>query len=124
MPLRASCHDLLVIPMAFESQRVLHEHWGEIYHLFARHWVRLNNRSKREGSALVRIVESTLWTANISLTIQRAQHTMFVRMLQNQSLLRHGDVPHSIRPFEEGVVELADACLPDMERGCVSLTPP
>ena len=118
IPLRASCHDLLVIPMAFESHGVLHEHWGEIYHLFARHWVRLNNRSKREGAALVR-----MWTANISLTIQRAQHTLFARMLQNQSLLRHGDVPHSIRPLEEGVVELADACLPDMERGCVSLTP-
>ena len=72
--LRASVHDLCVIPMAFESQGVLHENWEEIYHLFVRHWVQTHradvdeSQRKREASALVR-----MWTAHTSLTIQRAQ---------------------------------------------------
>ena len=39
LQLRASVHDLCVIPIAFESQGILHKNWEEIYHLFARHWV-------------------------------------------------------------------------------------
>ena len=110
--LRASCHDLTVIPMPFESQGVLHEHWAEIYHLFARHWVQHNNRTKREASALVRI-----WTAQTSLTIQRAQYSLYQRMLQNLMVARNDDIPHSLRQPDEGVVALASACLPVLERG-------
>jgi len=112
--LRASCHDLTVIPMPFESQGVLHEHWAEIYHLFARHWVQHNNRTKREASALVRI-----WTAHTSLTIQRAQYSLYQRMLQNLTVARTDDIPHSLRPPDEGVEALASACLPVLERGGV-----
>jgi hypothetical protein len=114
--LRASCHDLTVIPMAFESQGVLHEHWAETYHLFARHWAQHNNRSKREASALVR-----MWAARTSLTIQRVQYSLFQRMLQNLTVSRHDEIPHSIRQPDEGVVALASACLPELERGSASL---
>ena len=102
--------------MPLESQGVSHEHWAETYHLFARHWVPVqhNNRTKREASAPVRI-----WTVHTSLTIQRAQYSLYQRMLQNLTVARTDDIPYSLRQPDEGVVALASACLPVLERGCV-----
>ena len=74
--LRASVHDLCVIPMAFESQGVLHENWEEIYHLFVRHWVQTHradvdeSQRKREASALV-----LMWTAHTPLSPSSAHNT-------------------------------------------------
>ena len=116
--LRASVHDLCVIPMAFESQGVLHENWEEIYHLFARHWVQTHradvdeSQRKREASALVR-----MWTAHTSLTIQRAQYMLYNRMLQYIALPISEEPPHATRTPDEDVEHLARACLPFVESG-------
>ena len=122
--LRASVHDLCVIPMAFESQGVLHENWEEIYHLFARHWVQTHradvdeSQRKREASALVR-----MWTAHTSLTIQRAQYMLYNRMLQYIALPISEEPPHAIRAPDEGVENLVRACLPFVESGMFEFFP-
>ena len=38
-------------------------------------------------------------------------------MLQNLMVARNDDIPHSLRQPDEGVVALASACLPVLERG-------
>ena len=41
-------------------------------------------------------------------------------MLQNLTVARNDDdITHSLRQPDEGVVALASACLPVLERGCV-----
>ena len=40
-------------------------------------------------------------------------------MLQNLTVARTDDIPHSLRQPDEGVVALASACLPVLERGGV-----
>ena len=110
--------------MAFESQGVLHENWEEIYHLFARHWVQTHradvdeSQREREASTLLR-----MWTAHTSLTIQRAQYMLYNRMLQYIALPISEEPPHAIRAPDEGVENLARACLPFVESGMIEFFP-
>ena len=60
-----------------------------------------------------------VWLAHTSLTIQRAQYSLYQRMLQNLTVSRHDDISYSTRQPDEGVVALASACLPVLERGGV-----
>ena len=114
--LRASAHDLCVMPMAFESQGVLHENWEEIYHLFARHWVQ-TYRADVDESQRKREASARMWTAHTSFAIQRAQYMLYNRMLQYIALPISEEPPHAIRAPDEGVVDLVRACLPFVEKG-------
>ena len=62
-----------------------------------------------------------MWAAHTSLTIQRAQATLFapqnVRMLQNLTVSRHDEIPYSLPQPDEGVVALASACFPELGEG-------
>ena len=100
------------------NPRVLHENWEEIYHLFATHWVQTcreevdESHCGREALVLVRI-----WVAHTPLAIQFAKYMLYTRMLQYISTPISEVLPHSIRATDEGVVDLARACISPLEIG-------
>jgi hypothetical protein len=67
--LKAASSDLVVMPMAFESQGCLHPNWRIMYKTWAKRWGAFEaGRDERAQAGLVRG-----WVARTSVAIQRAQ---------------------------------------------------
>ena len=85
---------LVVVPMAFDSQGGLHPNWRIMYEHFAERWASFGEgRNKAAQGMLV-----AGWIARASVAIQRAQFRLVSRMReQARSAYLEGDVPHEWR---------------------------
>jgi hypothetical protein len=85
-------HTLVVVPLAFDSQGVLHPNWKLTYEEWAERWMSVGQgREGGDGSALVR-----RWMCVASTTIQRSQHRMTLALIEASA--RAG--PHRLVPCE------------------------
>jgi hypothetical protein len=103
--------DLLVIPMAFETQGALHPNWRVTYESWARRWAALGEgRTRAHEGMLVRS-----WIANASVAIQRAQFRLVHRMRANAKSHAHGGVPHDWRTPDVDDVDAQHVAWPSLE---------
>ena len=92
--INANDKELLVVPMAFDSQGGLHPNWRITYNMWAERWASLGEgRDKAAQAALVRG-----WVARTSVAIQRGQCRL-VRATREGAveLHYHGAEPHAHR---------------------------
>ena len=103
--------ELLVIPMAFETQGALHPNWRVTYEGWARRWATLGEgRTRAHEGMLVRS-----WIANASVAIQRAQFQLMHRMRAKAKAHAHGGMPHVWRTPDIDDVDAQRVVWPSLE---------
>ena len=103
--------ELVVIPMAFESQGAMHPNWRATYESWAHRWATLGEgRSRRDEGALVRC-----WVAQASMAIQRAQYFLVRRMRELAESCAHGGQPHAWRSPDIDDVDAQRVHCPPLE---------
>jgi hypothetical protein len=106
--------ELLIIPLAFETQGALHPNWRVTYESWARRWATMGEgRTRARQGMLVRG-----WIANASVAIQRAQFHLVYRMRANAKAYAHGAMPHDWRTPDADDVDAQCVAWPSLE-GCV-----
>jgi hypothetical protein len=103
--------DLLVIPMAFESQGGLHPNWRVTYKQWAQRWgeQEVDRPPWRQGL----MVRS--WIARTSLVVQREQYKMVARLLGRAHRKAVGEEPRAHRPPRTDDFDCVLAALPPLE---------
>ena len=81
--------DLVVIPMAFESQGGLHPNWRTTYLEWAKLWA---SKSEAERPRWRQFLMVQSWIARTSLVIQREQYLLTDHMITCGSRRTHGNV--------------------------------
>ena len=110
--LRVAAKDLVIIPMAFDTQGGLHSNWRKTFEGWAERWASQGEgRTKALQGAVVRS-----WVAMASMEIQRAQFFLTEQVRKSVEDHVHGGIPHAWRPLgaEDFGSELV-AC-PPLER--------
>ena len=103
--------DLLVIPMAFESQGGLHPNWRVTYEQWADRWAGLaEDRPRWRQGMMVRC-----WMARTSLVVQREQFRAVTRMLGRATLALHGQEPRAHRSMCTDAFDFVQNAMPPME---------
>ena len=104
--------DLVVIPMAFESQGGLHSNWRTTYLEWAKLW---GSRSVAERPRWRQSLMVLSWIARTSLVIQREQYTLVHYMVTCANRRSHGDVRHAHRAPASDDFDNALAAMPPLE---------
>jgi len=103
--------DLLVIPMAFESQGGMHPNWRVTYEQWADRWAGLaEDRPRWRQGLMVRY-----WMARTCLVIQREQFRAVTRMVGRATLVLHGQEPRAHRPMCTDAFDCVQNAMPPME---------
>ena len=104
--------DLVVIPMAFESQGGLHPNWRTTYLEWAKTWA---SRSEAERPRWRQFLMVQSWIARTSLVIQREQYLLIDHMITCGSRRTHGNVRHAHRAPASDDFDNALAAMPPWE---------
>ena len=104
--------DLVVIPMAFESQGGLHSNWRTTYLEWAKLW---GSRSVAERPRWRQSLMVLSWIARTSLVIQREQYTLVHYMVTCANRRSHGDVRHAHRAPASDDFDNALVAMPPLE---------
>ena len=103
--------DLLVIPMAFESQGGLHPNWQVTYVQWARRWgEQAEDRPRWRQGLVVRA-----WIARTSLVIQREQCRSVARMVDRAARKTHCEIPRKHSPLRTDDHDCAQVAQPPLE---------
>jgi len=93
--LKGAGKELMVIPMAFDTQGGLHSNWRTTFVSWAERWrSHGEDRTEAMAGALVRS-----WLAIASMEVQRAQFALTERMRAGAEDRLHGGLPHAWRPL-------------------------
>ena len=104
--------DLVVIPMAFESQGGLHPNWRTTYLEWAKLWA---SKSEAERPRWRQFLMVQSWIARTSLVIQREQYLLIDHMITCGSRRTHGNVRHAHRAPASDDFDNALAAMPPWE---------